>query len=92
MSAFLDMITAKQKSAFLEMITAKQKGLRVEPKYRPQVGERCLVSGPNCDDAGGYTWGETTLLWSNDTFVLYSNESFWPELHKWDHVLFKPRA
>ena len=77
---------------FLEMITAKPKGLRVDPKYYPAVGEFCLVSGPHCDDVNGYTWGETTLLWSNDIFVLYGSEGFWPNLHRWEHVLFKPLA
>lgn len=78
-------------SAFLEMLTAKPKGLRVEPKYFPAVGDVCLVSGPNCDDENGYTWDETTLLWCNPIFVLYGKEGFWPALHKWEHVLFKPR-
>jgi hypothetical protein len=76
---------------FMDMLTAKPKGLRVEPKYFPKVGEVCLVSGPNEDNDQGYVWGETTLLWSNDIFVLYGRDGFWPVLHKWEHVLFKPR-
>jgi hypothetical protein len=77
-------------STFLEMLTAKPKGLRVEPKYIPQVGEQCLVSGPNEDNDSGYVYGETTVLWLDDTFVLYGKKGFWPVLNKLEHVLFKP--
>lgn len=77
-------------STFMEMITAKPKGLRVEPQYRPTVGDACLVSGPNEDNDDGYVWSETVLLWSNGLFVLYGREGFWPVLHKWEHVLFRP--
>ena len=77
-------------SSFLAMISAPPKGLRRLPPYRPAAGARCLVSGPNCDDDSGYVFGETTILWSNDVFVLYGNEGFWPVLHKWEHCLFRP--
>ncbi|MBY3162077.1 hypothetical protein HFO65_15695 [Rhizobium laguerreae] len=75
---------------FMDMLTAKPKGLRVEPKYLPEVGTRCLVSGPNCDDDNGYVWSETTVLWINHIFVLYGSEGYWPNLEKLEHVLFKP--
>lgn len=66
------------------------KGRRRSPAYFPVTGEVCEVSGPNCDDANGYTWGETIVLWQNDIFVLYGQTGFWPNLHKHEHVLFRP--
>lgn len=76
----------------MEMFTQKPKGLRIDPRYMPRVGETCLVSGPHCDDGNGYAWGKTTVLWLDETFVLYGNKGFWPSLYKLDHVLFKPMA
>lgn len=58
--------------------------------YRPEAGTRCLISGPNCDDENGYMFGEFEVIWGDDTFVLYGNDGFWPNLHKWDHVIAKP--
>lgn len=58
--------------------------------YRPDAGTRCLLSGPNEDDNTGYVFHETTILWRNDTFVLYGIEGYWPVLNKWDHVRVKP--
>lgn len=76
--------------AFIDMLTAPPKGLRRLPPYRPVPGTRCEESGPHCDDDNGYTWKPTTILWSNDIFVLYGNEGYWPVLHKWEHCLFRP--
>lgn len=59
--------------------------------YRPDAGTRCLVSGPNEDDDGGYVFGEVEIVWRDETFVLYrKSPEFWPVLYKWDHVLAKP--
>lgn len=58
--------------------------------YRPVAGTRCLLSGPNEDNEQGYVFGETTILWRNDTFVLYGNAGCWPVLNKWEHVIAKP--
>lgn len=66
------------------------KGRRTSPAYFPTTGEVCEVSGPNCDDANGYTWMKMTILWQNDKFVLYGMDGFWPNLHKHEHVLFRP--
>jgi hypothetical protein len=66
------------------------KGRRRSPAYFPATGEVCEVSGPNCDDANGYTWATTTVLWQSDIFVLYGQPGFWPVLHKHEHVLFRP--
>ncbi len=66
------------------------KGRRRTPAYFPATGEVCEVSGPNCDDADGYTWMTMTVLWQNDIFVLYGQPGFWPNLHKHEHVLFRP--
>jgi len=74
----------------IELFSGKPKGLRVQPKYIPEVGEVCRVSGPNCDDDKGYTWTEMTVLWIDDTFVLYRKDGCWPVLNKLDHVLFEP--
>lgn len=78
-------------STFLDMVTAKPKGLRVEPKYLPEIGEVCLASGPNEDDDSGYVWGEVTLHWRDDVFCLYGVPGCWPVLHKLEHVLFKAK-
>ena len=59
----------------------------INSTYRPEAGTICLISGPNCDDDSGYLFDKFTLLWRNDIFVLYGNESCWPNLHKWDHIL-----
>lgn len=75
---------------FIDILTAPPKGLRIQPKYYPEVGERCLVSGPNCDNDRGYSWIEVSILWKNDIFVLYGVDNMWPVLNKWEHVLFKP--
>lgn len=66
------------------------KGCRQVNAYYPAANEVCEVSGPNCDDENGYTWAETTLLWSNDIFVLYGSEGYWPTLHRRTHVIFRP--
>jgi hypothetical protein len=66
------------------------KGRRLNPAYFPSTGEVCEISGPNCDDDKGYTWGETTVLWQNEMFVLYGKDGYWPVLHKHEHVLFRP--
>jgi len=74
-------------SSFVEMLCAGPKGLN--STYRPEAGTVCLISGPNCDNDEGYVFSEFTVLWSNDIFVLYGNEGFWPNLYKWDHVIAK---
>lgn len=58
--------------------------------FRPDVGERCLMSGPNMDDDDGYIFHETEVLWKDDKFVLYGNKGMWPILNKWDHIIAKP--
>lgn len=58
--------------------------------YRPESGTVCLVSGPNCDNEDGYTYMEMTILWCNETFVLYGKDGCWPNLNKWDHILCQP--
>ncbi len=79
-------------SAFMAMLTSPVKGLRRLPPYRPAVGTQCEVSGPNCDNDEGYTWSDTTVLWSDDTFVLYGRQGYWPVLNKWEHCLFRSAA
>lgn len=66
------------------------KGRRTSPVYFPATGEVCEVSGPNCDDANGYTWMKFAILWQNEKFILYGNEGFWPNLHKREHILCRP--
>lgn len=58
--------------------------------YRPPAGTRCLISGPNEDDESGYVFGETVVLWQDETFVLYGDKGFWPVLRKWEHIIAKP--
>ena len=58
--------------------------------FRPEAGTVCLFSGPNCDDADGYTFVQVEILWRDDIFVLAGVKGCWPTLNKWDHVLAKP--
>lgn len=58
--------------------------------YRPAIGETCLVSGPNCDDANGYVFAEMDILWASEIFVLYGRAGYWPNLNRWEHVWCKP--
>ena len=57
--------------------------------YRPEVGERCLISPPHSDDNDGYCFQEYEILWKNGLFVLYGNEGCWPNLNKWRHIIAK---
>lgn len=58
--------------------------------FRPEAGTVCLVSGPNCDNADGYTYLEMEILWRDDVFVVFRKPGCWPVVNKWDHVLCKP--
>ncbi len=58
--------------------------------YIPKAGEKCLISGPNCDDENGYVYGLFEVLWINGTFILYGNKGFWPNLNKIEHISIRP--
>ena len=75
---------------FVQMLTYR-KG---EPGngYRPAAGTTCLISGPNCDDANGYTYREMEVLWRDDLFVVCRTPGCWPVVWKWEHILAKPLA
>lgn len=73
---------------FLDMLSSRGKG--ANSTYRPTAGTVCLVSGPHCDDATGYTFAAMEILRADATFVLYGAPNFWPNLAKWDHVICKP--
>lgn len=68
------------------------KGLRRDPKYYPAIGETCRESGPNCDDADGYTWGEVEVLWRDDLFIVTHTPGCWPTVTKLELALFEPLA
>ena len=57
--------------------------------YTPSVGERVFISGPNHDNDEGYIYGLVEVYWMNDTFILYGNEGYHPNLHKIEHVHIK---
>ncbi|MDY6893916.1 MAG: hypothetical protein SVO01_00635 [Thermotogota bacterium] len=57
--------------------------------YKPKMGERCLISPPNCDGPDGDEYFEFNILWTDEKFVLYGNEGCWPNLNKWEHIKFK---
>lgn len=57
--------------------------------YVPKVGERVLISSPNQDDDVNYLYTEHEVLWMNETFILYGNEGYWPNLYKREHVHIK---
>jgi len=59
-------------------------------KYRPDVGETCLISPPHSDDENGYVFQEYKILWKSEVFVLYGVANCYPNLDKWDHVICKP--
>lgn len=60
--------------------------------YRPPAGTVCQISGPHCDDDSGYLYDDFTILWQDDTFVLYGKPQCYPNLQKWDHVICRPLA
>lgn len=60
-----------------------------DKSYKPKVGERVLISPPNCDNDEGYVYDEYDVLWMNDVFILYGNENFYPNLNKLRHVAIK---
>jgi len=72
-------------------IAAHLKGRRRDPKYFPAAGEICLFSGPNCDDANGYTWIEVEVLWTDELFVVTRHKDCWPEITKHELALFEPK-
>lgn len=58
-------------------------------EYFPKAGEKCLFSGPNCDDADGYTFIEVEVLWTDDIFIITRVRDCWPTVNKWEHVRCK---
>lgn len=72
------------------LAVAYGRGKGANRTYRPKIGERCLVSPPNCDDDNGYVFQEYNILWSNDIFVLYGNDGYYPNMDKWEHIIAKP--
>lgn len=74
---------------FLDMLSIPPKGLRGDG-YRPETGQECLISGPHCDNADGYTWLRMRVVWQDEIFVLCKVDGCWPVLNKWEHVLAKP--
>lgn len=58
--------------------------------YRPEIGESCLISGPNCDDENGYTYREMEILWKDGLFVACRVTGCWPVVYKWEHIRAKP--
>ncbi len=66
--------------------------MKGQNSYKPQVGERVLLSPPNCDNENGYVYDEYNVLWMNDVFILYGNDGMWPNLHKLEHVHIKCRV
>lgn len=66
------------------------KGQRISPKYYPAIGEVCRMSGPNCDNADGYTWAEVEVLWTDDFFIVTRTPGCWPTITKLELVRFEP--
>lgn len=69
---------------------AMLKGLRRSPKYYPAIGEICRVSGPNCDNADGFTWSIVQVLWRDDLFIVTRSDGCWPTVTKLELALFEP--
>lgn len=69
---------------------AHLKGRRRNPKYYPAIGQTCRMSGPNCEDADGYTWSEVEVLWSDEQFVVTRTPGCWPTVTKHELALFEP--
>jgi len=57
--------------------------------YLPKVNERVLISPPNCDNEEGYVYIEFDVLWINETFILYGNKGYYPNLDKIEHCHIK---
>lgn len=66
------------------------KGYRRNPKYFPVIGETCRMSGPNADDADGFTWLTVEVLWRDDLFIVTRKEGCWPTVTKLELALFEP--
>ena len=64
--------------------------MKGKDNYIPSIGERVLISPPNCDNIDGYVYDEYEVLWKNDIFILFGNEGKYPNLYKLDHVHIKP--
>jgi len=63
--------------------------MKGQGSYQPKVNERVLISSPNADDSNGYVYMEHDVLWIDDTFILYGNKGYWPNLHKIEHCHIK---
>jgi len=63
--------------------------MKGDNSYKPSVGEKVLISGPNVDNTDGYVYDIFEVLWMNDVFILYGMEKCWPNLHKIEHVHIK---
>ena len=63
--------------------------MKGQNNYKPEVNERVLVSPPNCDNESGYVYSEVDVLWMDDTFILYGNKGYWPNLNKLEHCHIK---
>lgn len=60
-----------------------------ENSYLPKVNERVLISPPNSDNLEGYVYSTYKVLWIDETFILYGNKGYWPNLHKIEHCHIK---
>ena len=73
-------------SLLIDMITYRKGN---ENTFFPKAGQKCLFSGPNCDDENGYVFIEVEVLWSDDTFVITRIPGCWPIVNKWEHIICK---
>lgn len=63
--------------------------MKGKDNYIPKIGERCSISGSNCDDENGYYYSIFEVLWMNEDFILYGNKDCWPNLDKIKNVSIK---
>lgn len=73
-------------SLFIDMLTNRKGHGNT---FFPKAGQKCLFSGPHCDDEGGYVFIEVEVLWVDGTFIITRIPGCWPTVNKWEHVRCK---
>lgn len=55
-----------------------------------KAGDKVLLAPKNPHDLDRHDYVETTVLWTDEVFILCGEKGFWPTLSKIEHVSIKP--